>query len=85
VVQRFHDTWPDDEPAESERRTVMEAMSARILAGLPASCTRSEPEDAWDAEAQAMLRTVPDGITDAEKQIAAERTRLRAQQQAPTD
>jgi len=80
VVQRFHDTWPDDEPAETERRTVMEAMSARILA----SCARSEPGDAWHAEAQAMLRTFPDGIAEAEKRIDAERTGLRAQQQAPT-
>jgi len=84
VVQRFHDTWPDDEPAETERRTVMEAMSARILAGIPASCERSEPGDAWHGEAQAMHRTFPDAIADGEKRIDAERTGLRAQQQAPT-
>lgn len=82
VVQSFHDTWPGDEPAESERQALMDALSAEVLAGLSAHRAGTGPRNAWDAKAQALLDTFTSRVEKAEARIDAERRRLWTQRQS---
>lgn len=82
VVQSFHDTWPGDEPAESVRQALMDAMSAEVLAELSAHRAGSAPGDGWDAKAQALLDTFTNRVEKAEARIDAERRHLGTQQQS---
>ncbi len=82
VVQSFHDTWPDDEPAESERQALMEAMSAEVLAELSAHRVGLAPGDGWDAKAQTLLDTFASRVEKAEARIDVERRRLGTQRQS---
>ena len=76
VVRSFHDTWPGDEPAESERQALMDAMSAEVLAELSARRAGSAPGDGWDAKAQALLDTFTSRVGTTEARINAERRHL---------
>ena len=82
VVGSFHDTWPGDEPAESERRALMDAMSAEVLAELSAQRAAAAPGDGWDAKAQALLDTFTSRVEKAEARIDAERRQLETQRQS---
>jgi len=81
VVQTFHDTWPGDEPTETEAKALMDAMSAEILARLSATGTQTGLQDAWDVEAQALLDTFANWVKATEARIIAELSRLETQQQ----
>lgn len=81
VVQNFHDTWPGDEPAQSERQALMDAMSTEVLAELSAHHARAAPGDGWDAKAQALLDTFASRVEKAEARIEAERRQLETQRQ----
>lgn len=82
VVQSFHDTWPGDEPAESERQVLMDVMSAEVLAELSAHRAGAAPGDGWDAKAQALLDTFTSRVEEAETRITAERGRLGTRRQS---
>ena len=82
VVRSFHDTWPGDEPAESERQALMDALSAEVLAELSAHRAGAAPGDGWDARAQALLGMFTSRVEKAEARIAAERGRLGTRRQS---
>ena len=81
-MQSFHDTWPGDEPAESERQALMVAMIAEVLAELAAHRTGAVPGDGWAAKAQSLLDTFTSHVEKAEARIAAERGRLGTRRQS---
>ena len=82
VVGSFHDTWPGDEPAESERQVLMGAMSTEVLAELSAHRAGAAPRDGQDAKAQALLDTFTSRVEKAEARIDAERRQLEMQRQS---
>ena len=82
AVRSFHDTWPGDEQAESERQALMDAVSAEVLAELSAHRAGAAPGDGWDAKAQALLDTFTSRVEKAEARIDAERKQMETQRQS---